>query len=141
MIGFLIRAAFWFTIVLLVLPFAQSRPESPETATAAPLAQPAQPGAEVSSKEAVTALQGAVSDVSGFCDRQADACEAGRSVLSALGTRLRDGAATLAYILDEALDGDEGTAGDVPPAATGTLTPDDRAPEWRAGSRDARPPV
>ncbi|MGX1306868.1 hypothetical protein AB7M35_001588 [Amorphus suaedae] len=136
MIGFLIRAAFWFTIVLLVLPFAQSRPESRETASAAPLVQP-QP--EVSSKEAVTALQGAVSDVSGFCNRQAEACDAGRSVLSALGTRLRDGAATLAYILDEALAGNEDAA--VPPAATGTLTPDDRAPAWQAGSGDRRPPV
>lgn len=137
MIGFLFRAAFWFTIVLLVLPFAQSRPENPETATAAALAQPQQ---EVSSQEAVTALQGAVSDVSGFCDRQADACVAGRSVLSALGTRLRDGAATLAYILDEALEGDEGGGTDLPASATGTLTPDDRAPEWRAGG-DQRPPV
>lgn len=140
MIGFLIRAAFWFTIVLLVLPFAQSRPESSETASAAPLAQP-NPQPDVSSKEAVTALQGAVSDVSGFCDRQAEACDAGRSVLSALGTRLRDGAATLAYILDEALAGNEDGAAPAPPAATGTLTPDDRAPEWQAGGGDRRPPV
>ncbi|MGX1096836.1 DUF5330 domain-containing protein [Amorphus sp. MBR-141] len=139
MIGFLIRAAFWFTIVLLVLPFAQSRPEPRDTASAAPLAQE-NPQPEVSSKEAVTALQGAVTDVSGFCDRQADACDAGRSVLSALGTRLRDGAATLAYILDEALAGDEDGTAAVPPAATGTLTPDDRAPEWQAGG-DRRPPV
>ncbi|WP_018698555.1 DUF5330 domain-containing protein [Amorphus coralli] len=144
MIGFLIRAAFWFTIVLLVLPFTQSGPEpsaSPagsETQTQA--IAPARPETEVSSREAVTALQGAVSDVSGFCDRQADACDAGRSVISALGARLRDGAATLAYILDEALDGEDAAPAGAP-ATPGTLTPEDRSPDWQVGSGQQRPPV
>lgn len=145
MIGFLIRAAFWFTIVLLVLPFAQSRPETQASPEVAPgVAQttqvPQSPAADVSSREAVTALQGAVSDVSGFCDRQAEACDAGRSVISALGARLRDGAATLAYILDEALAGEEGQAGPSP-VAPGTLTPEDRSPDWQVGSSQQRPPV
>lgn len=135
MIGFLIRAAFWFTIVLLVLPFAHSRPEADGTQAAAP---------EVSSHEAVTALQGAVSDVSGFCGRRPEACDAGKSVLAAVGARIRDGAETLVFILDEALTDDSESeaaqAAKPSSSAAGTLTPEDRAPEWR-GEGSRLPPV
>lgn len=146
MIGFLIRAAFWFTIVLIVLPFAHSKPEETDVATKAPA-----PESDVSSRQAVTALQGAVSDVSGFCERRPDACDAGKSVLSAVGARLRDGAETLVFILDEALTDDDpaptgsgaapsDTAASPAPAQTGTLTPADRSPEWQGGEGKL-PPV
>jgi hypothetical protein len=74
---FLLRVAFWLTIVLALLP----------TGGAQNGAQ-----AKVGATDAVVAAGAAVSDVSGFCDRQPSACEVGAQTAAAIGQRAQAGA-------------------------------------------------
>lgn len=74
---FLLRAAFWLTIVLALLPTGG-----------------AQSGAQVKvdATDAVVAAGAAVSDMSSFCDRQREACEVGAQTAVAIGQRAQAGA-------------------------------------------------
>ena len=74
---FLLRIAFWLTIVLALLP----------TGSAQNNAQ-----AKVGATDAVAAAGAAVSDMSNFCDRQREACEVGAQTAVAIGTRAQAGA-------------------------------------------------
>jgi hypothetical protein len=74
---FLLRVAFWLTIVLALLPSGGAQ-------------QSAQ--AKVGPTEAVVAASAAVSDMSGFCDRQRDACVVGAQAAVAIGQRAQAGA-------------------------------------------------
>src|SRR4051812_268256 len=74
---FLLRVAFWLTIVLALLPSGGAQ-------------QSAQ--AKVGPTEAVVAASAAVSDMSGFCDRQPDACVVGAQAAVAIGQRAQAGA-------------------------------------------------
>jgi hypothetical protein len=74
---FLLRVAFWLTIVLALLP----------SGSAAPSAQ-----AKVGATDAMVAAGAAVSDVSGFCDRRPEACEVGAQAAVAIGQRAQAGA-------------------------------------------------
>ena len=60
---FLLRVAFWLSIVLVLLPSGdyQLKEQAPRIGPA----------------DAVSAATAAVSDLSGFCDRQPDACAVG----------------------------------------------------------------
>lgn len=73
---FLLRVAFWLTIVLALLPSGSSAPTVKG------------PGAT----ETVAAAGAAVSDVSHFCERQADACEVGSQAAVLIGQRAQAGA-------------------------------------------------
>jgi hypothetical protein len=73
---FLVKAAFWLTIVLLLLP---ADPESGE------------PAPRVNMIEAAVAAGSAIRDISRLCERQPDACETGGHALKALGQKLRYG--------------------------------------------------
>ena len=75
---FLIRAGFWLTIVLAVLPSGGTR-------------QSAQ-AAKIDATDAVVAAGAAVSDMSGFCDRQPGACVVGAQTAVAIGQRAQAGA-------------------------------------------------
>src|SRR6185369_11274752 len=74
---FLLRVAFWLTIVLALLPSGGAQ-------------QSAQ--AKVGPTEAVVAAGAAVSDMSGFCDRQPEACVVGAQTAVAIGQRAQAGA-------------------------------------------------
>ncbi|MEA2978426.1 MAG: hypothetical protein QOF09_249 [Alphaproteobacteria bacterium] len=74
---FLLRIAFWLTIVLALLPSGGAQ-------------QSAQ--AKVGATEAVVAAGAAVSDMSNFCDRQPDACVVGAQAAVAIGQRAQAGA-------------------------------------------------
>ena len=74
---FLIRVAFWLTIVLALLPSGGAQ-------------QSAQ--AKVGPTDAVVAAGAAVSDMSNFCDRQPDACTVGAQAAVAIGQRAQAGA-------------------------------------------------
>src|SRR5438552_13112477 len=67
---FLMRTAFWLSIVILLLPTPESM-------------KPAEPG--IGAAQAVTAASATVSDMSQFCTRQADACQVGSQALAHLG--------------------------------------------------------
>jgi hypothetical protein len=123
---FLLRLAFWLTVVLVLLPSGGSQPASK---------------VNVSAVDAMSAAGAAVSDMKQFCGRQADACEVGSHVAAALGQRAQAGAKMLYEFLSEHFGPHEtasiGKAGNGGPVrqrepSQSTLTDDDLSPVWRA---------
>jgi hypothetical protein len=84
---FLLRAAFWAGVVLVVLPTGASK--LPPNAT------------ELGAVEAATAASAAVSDLSGFCSRQPGACATGSQIAVVLGHRMQAGAKMIYEFLTE----------------------------------------
>src|ERR1700704_1414911 len=94
---FLLRVAFWLTIVLALLPSGGAQ-------------QSAQ--AKVGPTDAVVAAGAAVSDMSNFCDRQPDACIVGAQAAAAIGQRAQAGAKMVYdFINDRASHGGETGSG------------------------------
>jgi len=127
---FLLRMAFWLSIVLILLPSGSS--------------QRATPPSDVGASQAISAASATVQDVRGFCSRQPDACSVGSQVAVSLGYRAQAGAKMLYEFLTEAIAPRETgsvsrsastrTAQDKSPpdhASRNTLTPADLAPAWR----------
>jgi Family of unknown function (DUF5330) len=122
---FLLRLGFWLTVVLVLLPSGGSQPTSK---------------VNVSAVDAMSAAGAAVSDMKGFCDRQAGACAVGSQVAHALGERAQAGAKMLYEFLSERF-GPSSTASigqsagqgrpRIAPPSQHTLTADDLAPGWR----------
>lgn len=79
--GFLIRSAFWLSLVLLVIPFGGDNDEP-----------------TVGAIEAFFAARAVIDDMSGLCERRPQACEIGRSAVHTIGVRAREGA-RIAYDL------------------------------------------
>jgi hypothetical protein len=135
MLRFLLRAAFWLSVVILLLPSGPS--ERPASAP------------QVGTTEAVSAASAAVSDMRQFCSRQPDACAIGSHALVQFGHKAEASAKMLYEFLNERFGTDKpGTvaaSSDRPLAASAakpsqnTLTPADIAPAWRgpAPRRDA----
>ncbi|MDO6962721.1 DUF5330 domain-containing protein [Rhizobium alvei] len=86
---FLIRAAFWFSLVLVMLPIfdkeAASRLEQEK-------------GVELT--DALGAAAGAISYVSDLCAEKPDVCVKGAETVSSLGSRAREGARIAYTYLD-----------------------------------------
>jgi hypothetical protein len=120
---FLIKAAFWLTIVAIFLP-------TPEPA-------PTPSGQQIGAVEAVSAAGAAIGDLRQFCVRQPEACVVGSQAAVALGHKAQSGAKMLYDLLSDKA-GETGSIGAKPDAATAsrasqhTLTPADTAPAWRA---------
>ncbi len=120
---FLLRMAFWLTVVCVLLPGSGTKSTSPE--------------AQIDAKEAMTFAGAAMSDMRGFCERQPDACVVGGKVAVALGHKAEAGARTLLDFITTKLADNTGSA-DKPAAhkpaqqtpGQGTLTPADLAPAW-----------
>jgi Family of unknown function (DUF5330) len=126
---FLLRMAFWLCLVCVLLPGGGSKTSSPE--------------AQINATQAVTLASAAVSDVSGFCDRQPDACKVGGRVAVAIGQKAEAGARTLYELvttkISEQPASEQKTAGrnaakivPVSDRDRGTLTQIDQAPAWHA---------
>jgi hypothetical protein len=93
--GFLIRTAFWFSLVLLALPLNTGSDGAPS----------------VGAVQAFMAAREAIGDISAICERKPDVCETGKSAMHTVGIRARE-AARIAYeVLDENL-------GDTAPGTT-----------------------
>jgi hypothetical protein len=127
---FLLRVAFWLTIVLALLPTGTSQPNSQ--------------GPGVNATEAVVAAGAAVSDVSHFCERQAEACAVGSQTAIAIGQRAQAGAKMVYEFINDRMTRSE--TGSIPaavppshPGSQSTLRPADVAPAWRgpAAPKDA----
>jgi len=138
---FLLRMAFWLCVVCVLLPSG--------TKTAAP-------EANIDAKQAVTLASAAVSDVSGFCERQPNACEVGGKVAVAIGHKAEAGARTIydfitTRIAEKSAPADRTAAKVMPVSAPGqgTLTASDLTPAWhtpvplppRREARTGRPAV
>ncbi len=123
---FLLRMAFWLTVVCVLLPSGASTTS---------------PDAQIDATQAASLATAAVSDVRGFCDRQPDACEVGGKVAVALGHKAEAGARTLfefiaAKFNEKSAPADKAAANlaSTSPATpvSGTLTQGDMAPAWQA---------
>ena len=118
---FLLRTAFWLTVVVLLLPLSP--------------AQRTGPAPQVGTSEAVSAASAAVSDMRQFCARQPDACVVGSQALTGFGQKARAGAKMLYDFLTEHFGGQSGTADTaartVGKPAQHTLSPPDLAAPWR----------
>lgn len=132
---FLLKLAFWLTIVVLLLPSDRAQ-------------QGATP--QIGTTEAVSAGGAVVTDVRQFCVRQPDACAVGSKALAELGHKAHAGAKMLYDFLGEkvARDPAHGTAEQVAGNRTpsqNTLTPADTAVPWRGPqprrTADARHPA
>ena len=137
---FLLRMAFWLSIVLILLPTATSQPV---------------PANAVGATDAISAASATVGDLRQFCTRQPDACTVGSHVATELGYKAQAGAKMLYQFLTDSVatkDGGSatGTVGhfgkaelDKPamdPAAfnrasQNTLNSTDLAPAWRGPAR------
>lgn len=91
---FLLRTAFWLTLVLVLIPLGSDKSESETT--------------QVDPISAYFAAQATVSDLGGFCGRNPQACETGGEALTAIGSRARDGARIVYEFLDTQIADDKG---------------------------------
>lgn len=129
---FLLRVAFWLTVILVLLPFGSPKPVEQNTS--------------VGATEAVVAAGAAVSDMSNFCDRQPGACEVGSQAASVIGQRAQAGARMVYDFINDQMS--KGATGSVPdgkalanhpvPGLRGTLKPTDFEPTWH-GPAGAEP--
>ena len=122
---FLLRTAFWLSIVIVLLP----TPESMKTPDG------------VGAAQAVTAASATMSDMKQFCVRQPEACDVGAQALTQFGHKAQASAKWLYEFLSDKL-GKEQTAAREPKApeidlSQNTLTAADTAPAWRGPQRQA----
>jgi hypothetical protein len=103
---FLLRTAFWLSLVILMLP---ADGESGEQAP------------RVTAFQTISAAQAAVSDISQFCQRNPDVCVTGGNAFQVFAEKVRYGAKLLYNTF-----GDKKTEGD----GASTLNPDDLKPAW-----------
>jgi hypothetical protein len=127
---FLLRAAFWLSIVIVLLP----TPASMKTESG------------VGAAQAVTAASATFSDMSQFCARQPDACQIGSQALTQFGHKAQ---ASAKWIYDLVTSKTSDQTGKAEPAkatvevdpSQNTLTQSDTTPAWRGAAQrqaDAR---
>jgi hypothetical protein len=102
--GFLIRTAFWFSLVLLLMPFGGDGSND-----------------DLGPLQALLAAREAVQDFSGICERKPEVCKAGKSALHTIGVKAK-ASAKFAYNMlgDDNAEPDTTTDS----AATAEATPD-----------------
>jgi hypothetical protein len=94
---FLLKAGFWFSAVLLVLPLfgGEQAVDDASEGVASEFSSP------LAVYEAVSAMTVAIDDMRAICERHPDVCETGGEALQALGLQARDGARIALGYLDE----------------------------------------
>src|SRR5262252_5034262 len=107
---FLLRMAFWLSVVLVLLPSGGSQLR---TATA--------PSSDLGAMETLSAASATVSDMRQFCTRQPEACAVGSQAAVAIGQRAQAGAKMIYDYLNERLGSHDGGA--PVNAATGKAVP------------------
>ena len=85
--GFLIRMAFWFSLVLLALPLGVGPGEDGEQS--------------VGPIQALFAAREAVGDIAGLCERKPDVCETGKSAMYTITVRAKETAKIAAAMIDD----------------------------------------
>jgi hypothetical protein len=103
---FLLRAAFWLTVVLMFIP------GNPETGAEAP---------RVTLVQAFVAARATVADLSGFCDRNPDVCTTSSAAFQLLAAKAENGVRLLYRYLDGSKDSDK---------TQDTLKREDIEPAW-----------
>ena len=105
--GFLIRAAFWFSLVLLMLPFGAGSGTSGENS--------------VGPIQALMAAREAVGDIAGMCERRPDVCETGKQAVHTITVRAKATAKIAAELIGDENEAPDQTVvtGSVPEAEVG----------------------
>ena len=85
--GFLIRMAFWFSLVLLALPLGVGPGEDGQQS--------------VGPIQALFAAREAVGDIAGLCERKPDVCETGKSAMYTISVRAQETAKIAAAMIDD----------------------------------------
>jgi hypothetical protein len=127
---FLVRAAFWLSIVIVLLP----TPDSVKL-----------PESNFGTAQAVSAASATVSDMGQFCVRQPAACEVGSAALTQFGHKAQASAKWVYEFLSAKLGSQNAASAKSEPKAVpadldlsqNTLTPSDAAPAWRGPQRQA----
>ena len=88
--GFLIKSAFWLSLVLLFIPF-DAVEGGPKADTVSPVT-------------ALTAAREAATDIGQICARKPEVCTVGQEALHTIGIRARAGAKLAYEMLDKHLD-------------------------------------
>jgi len=133
---FLIRTAFWLSVVIMLLP----TPASMKTSES-----------NFGATEAVTAASATMSDMGQFCSRQPEACNIGSQALTAFGHKAQASAKWVYEFLTEKLE--KQPTGSIEPrienkaapkaapvevgSSQNTLTSADTQPAWRGPQRQA----
>lgn len=104
---FLVRAIFWLSIVIALIPV-----------NPADLGEGQRP---VSTFETLGAAQAVVRDLSGFCERNRQACETGSEVLAQFGAKARTGLRYVSAYLEEPAETGQPGDGQSDPIQTGTV--------------------
>lgn len=93
--GFLIKSAFWLSLVLLLIPFdAGDGVRKADT---------------VSPVTAFLAAREAASDIGNICERKPEVCTVGQEALYTIGVRARAGAKLAYEMFDKHFDNDDGS--------------------------------
>jgi Family of unknown function (DUF5330) len=138
---FLLRLAFWFAVIAVLLPESGSRPPS---------------RTQLGAGDAISAARATVDDMRQFCERQAEACTVGSQAAQVLGDRAKAGAKQIYELLNDKTALSESDAVTTASTARGptaiplppprpsqhTLTPSDLVPSWQGlvPRKDARTP-
>lgn len=104
--GFLLRCAFWLSLVLLVIPFGGGQ----ATGDVDP----------VGPVQAISAAREAIGDVGAMCERKPDVCEIGKAALHTIGVRAREASRIAFELLDNQFGETDATITgtvETPPAA------------------------
>ncbi len=111
---FLIKASFWFSVVLIALPFFDGGTE--KTLQGAP---------QVEAVDTVLAAAGAINYMTKICEDRPLVCEKGGETLNALGYRAREGARIAYRLIDKGLDNQDNRSTDrlADPITTGAIVP------------------
>jgi hypothetical protein len=126
---FLIRTAFWLSIVIMLLPTPDSMKSE----------------GGVGATQAIGAASATMADMKQFCVRQPDACEVGTQALTQFGHKAQASAKWLYEFLGEKLGNDQtasvtrqkaGAPAEADPSQN-TLTAADTSPSWRGPVRQA----
>jgi len=125
---FLLRSAFWLTIVIMLIP------ADPETGDAP----------RVTMVNAMMAARATVADLSGFCERNPDVCVTGGAAIQLIAEKAENGVELVYRYVTGAGDDAVSTGSiDMAPGAPpmrgdrdGTLTTDDLALPWQGTPDD-----
>ncbi len=113
---FLLRTAFWLSVVIFLIPVDQAAEQKAETAQVQP----------IGALEAASAAQATLSDMSGFCGRNPTACDIGGRIANTFMLKAQTGARMVYDFIDSSLADKAGADVD-----HGTLTATDLTPAWR----------
>lgn len=128
--SFILRAAFWLTVLAFLLPAAgyETDPQPAGTggySAASLVTGGAPPGEDIGAGEALTLAARSAQDVMGFCDRNPDICAKSNAIASHVVRQTAHyGSMALTWLTEKAREHEQGaTAGSSQPAALRPAAP------------------